>query len=68
MMKTNMTRFLCLMLILLMSVTAFTACKKDNTVTTTDISKVDNTTSLVSDVIVDVQPDAPFTIAKNADG
>lgn len=68
-MKTSITRILCLVLVLMMAVAAFTACKSDKAtptnVTGTDTSSV---VSIPDPVIVEVDDDAPFAIAKDAKG
>ncbi|MBQ6818710.1 MAG: hypothetical protein IJP35_03790 [Clostridia bacterium] len=64
-MKTNVTRILCLALVLLMSVAVFVGCSKDP-VTETDVTNTD-VTSVPEDIIVDIT-DKAYEIVKDANG
>ena len=64
-MKTNMTRILCLALVLLMSVAVFVGGSKDP-VTETDVTNTD-VTSVPEDILVDIT-DKGYEIVKDANG
>ncbi len=65
-MKSNIARILSLVLALMMSVSLFAGCKDDETPETT--TDVQSTVSTLAPVIVDVDDDDPYTIAKAEDG
>ncbi len=65
-MKSNIARILCLVLALMMSVSLFAGCSNEETPETT--TDVESTVSTLAPVIVDVDKDDPYTIAKSKDG
>ena len=73
-MKTSVVRVLCLVLTLLMAVSLFVACNGDNNPTGTDVSNVSDVTSVddvsseAEPVIIEVDEDEPYAIAKDEDG
>ncbi|MBR3843954.1 MAG: extracellular solute-binding protein [Clostridia bacterium] len=67
-MKANLTRILCLVLALMMSVALFTACGDDEAESPTDVESTESVVSTIAPVIVDVDEDAPYTIAQSKDG
>ncbi len=64
-MKATLLRLFSLVLVLLMAVACFVACKPNDVVTKTDVQ---STVSLIDDVVVEVDKSAPYEIAKSADG
>ncbi len=73
-MKANITRIVCLMLALLMSVSLFAACGKEEAETATDVSSVASKAPVATkpapqaNVMEQVGEDDPYTIVPNADG
>lgn len=65
-MKSNIARILCLVLALMMSVSLFAGCSDEETPETT--TDVQSAVSTLAPVIVDVDKDDPYTIAKSKDG
>lgn len=67
-MKTNMVRIFCIVLVFLMAVSCFTACKKDTseTPTNTPVTATDN--PVVSNVVIEPSANDPFSITKDTKG
>ncbi|MBR4868046.1 MAG: hypothetical protein IKU10_02725, partial [Clostridia bacterium] len=65
-MKTNITRILCLALVLMMAVAVFAGCSKKDDVTETDVTNTD-VISAPEDIIIDTEG-KPYDIVQDASG
>ncbi len=64
-MKTNISRILCLVMVLLMAFSVFAGCSKEDDTTKTPTATDTPAVELQEDIIVEVDEDAPYAIAED---